>query len=126
MSNLGEMRYDPVPVDYETACQAALDELSANGVDPSKPIELAFYLYFPNRENAELFVECLRDEGFRAEVHRPLGCVADGTADERWGVVLRLHNRLDRELIDSMSARLEDFATKCLGEFDGWEAGPTR
>jgi hypothetical protein len=120
-----EMEYDPVPVHYEAASKAALDGPSANGADLSKPTELAFYLYFRTRHNAELFAECLRDEAFHAEVHRPLGRLKDG-ADERWTVVLLLNHKPEREFIDSMSARLEDFAIKCGGEFDGWEALTTR
>jgi hypothetical protein len=121
-----EMEYDPVPVDHEAACQAALDGLSPEGADLSKPTELAFFLYFPKRKHAELFVACLRDEGFRAEVRRPLGRRRNGSADERWGVVLRLNHRPERTFLASVSARLEDVATTCRGEFDGWEAALTQ
>jgi hypothetical protein len=115
------VEFHPIPVDYEAACQAVFDILSENEADLSKPTELVFYLYFPKRNNAELFAECLRDEGFHAEVHQSRGRHRNGTAGQRWAVVLRLNNRPEREFIDALSAKLEDFATKCLGEFDGWE-----
>jgi hypothetical protein len=115
------MESDPVLVTYEAACRAAFDELSASGADLSKPIELAFYLYFAERKYAELLVECIQDEGFRAEVHQRLRHLKNA-ADERWTVILRLKHEPEREFIDSVIARLEYFATKCLGEFDGWEA----
>ena len=116
------MEYDPVPVSYEVACQTVIDRLSANGADSSNATELAFYSYFSTRENAELFVECLRDEGFQARLLHPLRRPKDGAAERYWGVELRLNNKPERNFVDSVSARLKDFARKCGGEFDGWEA----
>jgi hypothetical protein len=63
--------------------------------------------------------------------HQPCCCarsgrLKNGTADERWTVVVRLNNKPEREFIDSVIARLQDFATTCFGEFDGWEAALTR
>jgi len=37
-----EMEFDPIPVTYEVACQAAINQLSTNGADLSKLTELAF------------------------------------------------------------------------------------
>jgi hypothetical protein len=117
-----KMEYDPVPVSYEVACHAAIDRVSTNGADLSKPTELTFYNYFPKRDNAELFVECLRDEGFQAQLLRPHRRPKDSATEKNWEVVLRLNNKPERRFIDSVSARLEDFATKRGGEYDGWEA----
>jgi hypothetical protein len=99
-----EIEYNPIPVDYEPASQAALDGLSANGADLSKPTELAFYLYFPRLSLAESFADCLRDEGFRADVYPPLKRLNTGSTKMRWSVVLRLNSRPEREFIDSISA----------------------
>jgi hypothetical protein len=122
----GQLIVSALPANDGAADQAVLDGLAGDGADLSKPTELVFYLYLPERIDAENCADSLRDYGFRAVVHRPLGRLGNGTTEERWSVVVRLNNRPEREFIQSVSATMEEQAQKYRGEFDGWEAAITR
>ncbi|MDW8052752.1 MAG: tetratricopeptide repeat protein [Armatimonadota bacterium] len=80
---------------------------------PMPPVE--HFLYFPTYERAVAAVEALRAEGFRAML---LSEPED--AEESFCVLVEDDTQVDDEHFDEVVARLEQFALRYDGEYDGF------
>lgn len=106
--------------------QSVLTALATHGANLSKPAELAFYLYIPNRENADACAVTLWEHGLRARVARPLGKLPNGTSEERWSVSARLNIIPTVETVRSFTDLMNTLAEQHCGEYSGWEASVER
>ena len=102
--------------------QEVLTQLHAKGSDLSKRTDMVFYLYIPSIQDAHTAASELDENGFVAEVEKPLGQVAGGSYESRYSVVAHIEQvpsmanlRKDRMLYKSL-------ARQYRGDYDGWEA----
>ena len=92
-----------------------ISHLISNGSDPSKPHELDFFFYLPDRPSCESLAARLNASGFRTDVLEP-------DADSRWAIQAWIWLPLDYGRIRSLTRDFEQIATALGGEFDGWGA----
>jgi hypothetical protein len=96
-----------------------LAALRKAGSELDLPHPLRHYLYVPERSGADAAADCLRREGFKAEVK--LGALGD-----QW-LVLATHLMVPTpDGVARVRARFEQLAAEHHAEYDGWEAGITR
>ncbi len=94
-----------------------IQELKKSGSNVSKPHDIEFYLYFPNRKVAE-----------RASLKiRKLGCsikkIAPAASGPGW-LVLAAKTMIPTEsALTQLRGEFDRIARSEKGEYDGWEAG---
>ena len=97
---------------------AVLASLIEHGADLTQPREVIFYLYFTNREGAELASEVARREAYNAEVREPLPDNPD-----QWSLVCQRDNIVTTpEYIRDADTFFDALAEAHGGDYDGWEA----
>jgi regulator of RNase E activity RraB len=90
-----------------------LKRLEEAGSDLSKPHELEFFLYFPNKASADAAAADIREQGFVVEV-RPPGEGSDWLCFAVKTVVPTY------EAISAISREFNAIAEARGGEYDGW------
>ncbi len=102
--------------------ESLLRELHDHGSDLSKPTDIVFYLYIPDKNDANAAASELRTRGFQSDVGAPLGKFPNGATGNRWSVISHLTAIPTVTAIYSASMKMEKLADRYSGEFDGWEA----
>ncbi len=96
-----------------------LDRMRAAGADLSKPTDVRWYLYFPTKPAAQLFMGKARVAGWKADL-------SEGETPESWLC------QCSREAVPSLrriAAMRKELATCAVGlkpKIDGWEAAITK
>lgn len=102
------------------ADRQVLEALRSNGADLRKPTEMLFYLYLPDKAEAEIVADTLREEGFGTEVAPPAQGYTMWLCRATTGMVPELGR------IRELRRRFTALATAHGGEYDGWEAAVTK
>jgi hypothetical protein len=108
------------PADPGDADRQVLDALRSNGADLRKSTEMLFYLYLPDRAEAEIVAAALREEGFGADVAPPTQGYTMWLCRATTGMVPELGR------IRELRRRFTGLAAAHGGEYDGWEAAVTK
>ncbi len=106
--------------------ERVLQALAAAGSDLSKSTDIVFYLYIPERDDAERCYTELWEHGYRARVSTPLGELPSGASEHRWSVISNLEAVPTPATILASRELMEHLAQKFGGDYDGWEAAVAR
>jgi hypothetical protein len=93
------------------------------GIDLAKPRELNFYFVFPGEANADQACQLLTQKKLEAEKFPiPLPWWKRLFAKPAWTVSVTRTMPLDEGQIKQITTQFQQIATKCGGDYDGWEA----
>ncbi len=98
------------------ANEKVLFQLRQAGDNLSEPRQIDHWLYFPDRKSQNLFMESIKNEGFKIEGEDKIG-------DSRLPFQLHI-SRIDKVLPDEIyqvTLHLRKQAKRFNGEYDGWE-----
>jgi hypothetical protein len=102
--------------------QEVLTLLGAKGADLSKRTDVVFYLYIPLIQDARAAASKLDENGFVAEVEKPLGRLPDGSYESRYSVVAHIEQVPSMANLRKDRALYKSLARQYRGDYDGWEA----
>jgi hypothetical protein len=91
-----------------------LQAMHDSGMDLTKPLDLDFYLVFPNRDKAEKALEAMSKLDQPGEIELNLNDL------DQWELIVSLHMQPDHAVITAKEAELDKFAKKFSGHNDGW------
>lgn len=89
--------------------------LEDHGDELTTPREVRHFVYFEEREEAQIYATTCEIEGFATELTEP------DEDNENYGVILKHQSPVDLETITEITQRLADEADEADGEYDGWE-----
>jgi hypothetical protein len=90
-----------------------LYQLAVAGVDLTKPQEPGFFLYFGQRESADLAAREIEAAGFSTTVEL-------GAGGEQWLCIAKKTMVLTRDSLVAIRIAFSELATRYDGEYDGW------
>jgi hypothetical protein len=102
--------------------QEVLTQLGAKGADLSKRTDVVFYLYIPLIQDARAAASKLDENGFVAEVEKPLGRLPGGSYESRYSVVAHIEQVPSMANLRKDRALYKSLARQYRGDYDGWEA----
>jgi regulator of RNase E activity RraB len=97
---------------------AVVAKLVDAGADMSQPRHVVHYVYFDNRDDATTAVAEARRSAFEVVVREP-----QPPSQPQWALVCERHGViLDAPTIRHSRDFFESLASRCRGDYDGWEA----
>lgn len=97
---------------------ALLGQLMSQGADLSKPRHALYYLYFTDKDTAEIGAAEARTAGYSCEVRDPMP-----EYPGQWSVVCERHDAvLDPPGVIDADNLFQGIADRHGADFDGWEA----
>lgn len=95
-----------------------LGVMMAQGADLTKPRHALYYLYFPDKDTAEVAAGEGRASGYDCNVREPLPQFPG-----QWSVICERPDAvLDPNTVIAADNLFQGIADRLRGEFDGWEA----